>query len=250
MIFEKYLNRINFKDSVSPTFNVLKELQKAHLLSVPFENLDIHNGTKIELNFNKIYNKIVESNRGGFCYELNGLFCELLKSIGFDAKIVSARAHDKEKGFEPEFDHLAIVVKLDDQKYLVDVGFGEFAFSPLLIEDGIVQNDERGKYKIDLYDKNYYQVSSLINESWVPIYLFSLVSRKISDFENMCVFHQSSPESHFTQKRICTLPTMTGRKTLSGNTLKIKASGKTIEKEIETEEEISNILLNHFSIKI
>ncbi|MCP5063464.1 MAG: arylamine N-acetyltransferase [Ignavibacteriae bacterium] len=250
MNIEKYLYRINFEGLVSPTFSVIKELQRKHLLNVPFENLDIHNEIKIELNLNKIYSKIVEAKRGGFCYELNGLFYELLKSIGFEAIIVSAKVYDEEKGFGEEFDHLVIVVKLDDEKYLVDVGFGEFTFSPLLIQESLVQSDERGKYKIELYDINYYLVSSLVDESWIPIYLFSLVPRKISDFKNMCFYHQSSPESHFTQKRICTLPTNSGRKTLSGNILKIKENGKTIENKIETEEEISNILLNYFSIKI
>ena len=248
--FEKYLHRINFPGLVSPTLSVLKELQKAHLLNVPFENLDIHNGTKIELNLNKIYSKIVEAKRGGFCYELNGLFYELLMSIGFDAKIVSARVYDKLKGFGEEFDHLVIVVTLDDKKYLVDVGFGEFTFSPLFIEESITQNDERGKYKIELYDKSYYRVSCLIDKSWVPVYMFSLISRKLSDFKNICSYHQSSTESHFTQKRICTLPTTIGRKTLSDNTLKIKANGKTKEIKLENEEEVSRVLLNYFGIKI
>jgi len=250
MNIEKYLNRINFIGEVEPTLSVLIELQKVHLLNVPFENLDIHNGTIIELDLNKIYIKIIESQRGGFCYELNGLFYELLKSIGFDAEIVSARVYDKKKVFGEEFDHLVIVVTLNDQKYLVDVGFGEFTFSPLLIKMDFVQNDERGQFKIELFNENYFLVSNLIDKKWVSVYLFSLTTRKISDFSNMCTYHQSSSNSHFTQKRICTLPTIDGRKTLSNNTLKIKTNGRTKEVDIKNDEEVTKILLKHFNIKI
>ena len=87
----KYLQRINYSGDLIPTFDRLCKLQKIHLLNIPFENLDIHYGNKIVLDVDKIYNKIINRRRGGFCYELNGLFFTLLKSLGFDAKRISAR---------------------------------------------------------------------------------------------------------------------------------------------------------------
>ena len=88
---EQYLNRINYKGEIKPNIKVLTELQKIHLFNVPFENLDIHNKIPIELDIDRIYEKIVLNNRGGFCYELNGLFYELLLFLNFDAKRISAR---------------------------------------------------------------------------------------------------------------------------------------------------------------
>ena len=73
---ELYLKRIKFTGKAIPTMEVLAQLQKAHLLAVPFENIDIHTNRKIDLNVDNIYQKIVLNNRGGFCYELNGLFYE------------------------------------------------------------------------------------------------------------------------------------------------------------------------------
>ncbi|MEL6986932.1 MAG: arylamine N-acetyltransferase, partial [Bacteroidota bacterium] len=128
MNIKEYLNRINYEGEIKLNIEVLKELQKCHLLNVPFENLDIHYNRTIQLDIGKFYNKIVIDRRGGFCYELNTLFQNLLHQIGFK-KIISARVYDHKKGsFGEEYDHLAIVVDLNQRAYLVDVGFGEFAF--------------------------------------------------------------------------------------------------------------------------
>ena len=86
---KQYLERINYLDPVHPTPEVLTRLQVSHLMNVPFENLDIHNSVKI--NLANLFDKIVTRRRGGFCYELNGLFYELLTEIGFTVKMVSAR---------------------------------------------------------------------------------------------------------------------------------------------------------------
>ena len=127
---ELYLERMGFRESTEPGLESLTQLQEAHLLNIPFENLDIHYGIPIELDIDKIYQKIIIDKRGGFCYELNGLFYELITAIGFKAKRVSARVFNKEKGYGPEFDHLAIIVDISGVEYLSDVGFGEFTFAP------------------------------------------------------------------------------------------------------------------------
>ena len=154
---EKYLERINYSDKTEPEMEVLKALQKKHLLSVPFENLDIHDKVPIELDLANIFKKVVIEGRGGFCYELNGIFHELLNSIGFNVKMISARVFDQtQQIFSPEFDHLAIIAKIESADYLADVGFGEFAFSPLKIELSTIHNDERGSFRIEKYDDLYY----------------------------------------------------------------------------------------------
>ena len=128
-----YLNRINYTTQVETDKDTLFRLQKAHLLSVPFENLDIHYKIPIILEKDSFFNKIVTQKRGGFCYELNGLFYELLKAIGFQVHRVSARVHGKDGEYSQEYDHMALLVILDKEKYLVDVGFGKFTLEPLSI---------------------------------------------------------------------------------------------------------------------
>jgi N-hydroxyarylamine O-acetyltransferase len=246
----KYLQRINYIGEIRPSLQVLSKLQKAHLLHIPFENLDIIAKIPIELIIEKLYNKIVLNNHGGFCYELNGLFFELLKKIGFEVKMVSARVYNKNKGYGAEFDHMAIIVRIKKVEYLTDVGFGEFAFTPIKIEMNTVQEDRQGKFKIEKYDENYFLVSKHDTDKWIPEYIFSSQSRELKEYVGMCNYHQTSPDSHFTWKRICSLPTEKGRITITGNTLKITSQGKHTEKHIESEMELKRYLQEFYNIKL
>jgi len=233
---------------LKPSLQVLKKLQKTHLLNVPFENLDIIAKIPIELNIEKLYAKIVKNNRGGFCYELNGLFFQLLKNIGFEVKMVSARVYNKTENYGAEYDHMVIITRIKKDDYLCDVGFGEFAFAPLKIEVNTIQQDKRGLFRIEEYNSKYLQVSKNDTDKWIPEYIFSLQSRELKEYEEMCNYHQTSPDSHFTWKRMCTLPTENGRITITGNTLKISEENKYTEQNIENEMKFKKILKNNFNI--
>ena len=246
---KQYLERINYVGLLNPTFEVLSKLQLTHLMNVPFENLDIHNKTKIDLK--NLFDKIVTRKRGGFCYELNGLFYELLKEIGFTVKLISARVYDKKKEYSPEFDHMAIVASIKNNNYLVDVGFGEFAFSSIKIEFNKDTIDPRGIFRIEVFDENYKTVLKKNAEGkFIPEYIFSEKERQLEEFYPRCYYHQASSESHFTQNRICSLPTKDGRITLTGNTLKITENGSVKERRLNNQQQIQQELWNYFGIKL
>ncbi len=246
---KKYLSRIKYNKNVRADLDTLIELQKCHLLNIPFENLDIHNGTPITIDVEKFYNKIVENKRGGFCYELNGLFNELLKTVGFKTFLVSARVFDTEENYSDEFDHLAVIVSFHNEQWLTDVGFGEFAFSPLKIMTGIEQKDARGIFRINQFDEEYIAVQKQIPGGWKNEYLISLIPRNISEFSEKCYYHQTSPDSHFTQKKLCSIPTRNGRITLTDKSLKITNNESIEEKEIKNEEQFYQLLKEYFSIE-
>ena len=98
---ESYLKRINYSGPLDPDQETLRRLHVTHLLNVPFENFDIHLSRPIVLEDPALFNKIVERRRGGFCYELNGLFCWLLRDLGFKVTMLSAGVARKEGGFDP-----------------------------------------------------------------------------------------------------------------------------------------------------
>ena len=213
---EKYLCRIGIeKSDIRANLKDLKLLQKQHLLKIPFENLDIHRKTPIVLAEDSFYQKIVEQNRGGFCYELNGLFYELLKTIGFQSEIVSAKVSDGKDNFGAEFDHLAILTKVDGKVYLVDVGFGSFTAEPLEFVLDFEQKDETGIFSIRKFDEYYFEVVRKNGGDWKSEYIFTTLPRDLAEFTEMCEFHQTSPESHFTRGKVCSLMTNDGRKTLT-----------------------------------
>jgi N-hydroxyarylamine O-acetyltransferase len=247
MDIKQYLERINYVGPINTSLDVLSNLQFMHLMNVPFENLDIQNHIKIDLG--NLYDKIVVRRRGGFCYELNGLFYQLLKEIGFNIKIVSARVYNGQKGYSPEFDHMALIVALDDAKYLVDVGFGEFTFYPVIIDLNKEITDPAGIFRIETYNEDYKVIEKKNTEGkFIPEYRFSEIKRQPAEFYDRCNFHQTSHESHFMQKRICSLPTKNGRITLTGDKLKITENGKVKERLLNNEEEIRQVLWDYFGI--
>src|SRR5436853_6959712 len=109
-----YLQRINYNGPMKPTAETLRHLHRAHLLTVPFENLDIHLGREIVLDAERIVAKVVEQRRGGFCYELNGAFAGFLVALGFDVKMLAAGVGRADGSFGPLFDHMALLVQLDE----------------------------------------------------------------------------------------------------------------------------------------
>jgi N-hydroxyarylamine O-acetyltransferase len=246
----KYLLRINFTGNPGVELKTLAYLQKLHLLNIPFENLDIHAGKPIKLSIGNFYEKIVIHKRGGFCYELNGLFFELLSDLGFNAYLVSARVFETQDTFGDEFDHLAIIVVIDGINWLADVGFGEFAFAPLKISIGEEQKDERGVFRINNFDNNYLVVQKKSSEGWKNEYLFSMKPRVLDDFTDKCEYHQISVESHFTRKKLCSIPFKNGRITLTDKILKISNDSSTEETEVKDEAHFNKLLKKYFNIEM
>ncbi len=250
MQVQSYLNRMGISKIKTPSLEFLTELQNRHLLSIPFEDLDIPE-RRIELDLNMIYEKIIPTKRGGFCYELNGLFHWLLTSLGFKVDILSARVFNSQKNeFGPEFDHMTLLVQFPkvDKYYLTDVGFGDSFRVPVEIAEGEV-NDISGHYRITHgNNSSILQIES--EDKWISQYSFSLSSRKLDDFKSMCDFQQDSPDSHFRIRNLCTIATEKGRITLSGNSLTI-TDGKTKSKTtFETNEEFNSLLKKYFDIQI
>lgn len=244
-----YLRRIGIEENgIEPTLQNLGFLQKQHLLNVPFENLDIYWKRAILLDNEKFYEKIVDEKRGGFCYELNGLFCEFLNKIGFQSKIISARVSSG-KDFSAEYDHLAILTEIDGEEFLVDVGFGDFTAEPLRFILDSEQKDETGLFSIRKYDDEYFEVVKKDADVWKSEYIFKTLERSLSEFAKMCEFHQTSPESHFTKGKVCSLMTTDGRKTLTDKKFIETKNGIKSETEINSEAEFYQILEREFQIK-
>src|SRR5258708_13156169 len=114
MDVQDYLNRINYQGPLAPTAETLRQLQVAHLLTVPFENLSIHGREPIVLEDEALFQKIVNRRRGGFCYELNGLFAALLRALGFKVAMLSAQVANAEGEFSRHFDHMPLMLTLED----------------------------------------------------------------------------------------------------------------------------------------
>jgi N-hydroxyarylamine O-acetyltransferase len=247
---EEYLRRIGVeKTNIEATLENLKLLQRQHLLNVPFENLDIHWTRPIALENKAFYEKIVGVGRGGFCYELNGLFYELLGKIGFQSKIISAKVSMGNGKFGAEYDHLAILTRIEDIEYLVDVGFGDFTAEPLEFVLETRQQDKNGVFLIRKFDENYFEVVKKDGEAWKSEYIFTSLERDLPEFAEMCAYQQTSPDSHFTKGKVCSLMTENGRKTLTDMKFIETQNGQKNEVNITSDEEFNQILAREFHIE-
>ena len=247
MNLSAYLQRLNYDGALEPTAATLWALHQAHLLAVPFENLDIHLNRPIILDETAFYQKIIGQQRGGFCYELNGLFAALLRELGFDITLLSARVASKNGDFGPEFDHLTLLVQLEE-RWLADVGFGESFREPLRLDKPGEQMQTNGTYRLTQDGEvwTYWQRNEA--KGWQAQYCFTLQPRQLTDFVEMCHYQQSSPQSHFTQKRLCSLATPEGRVTLSDSRLIITDHGQRQEQELTDQTAYETALRDYFGI--
>ena len=246
---EHYLNRIGYSGSRSPTLDVLHRLHRRHMLSVPFENLDIHLGKPIVLDQKAFYSKIVDGNRGGYCYELNGCFAWLLRKLGFRVSILSARVAGK-GGFSPEFDHMALLVRLEEP-WLADVGFGDSFTTPKRIDTTLPSEDHGFAYRITAN-----KIGKLVsrkrgrNRKWEPQYAFSLRPRRLEAFAARNRYQQTSPRSHFTHGRLISKLTPSGRVTLTDSKLVLTADGRRVERAVKGEVGFDDLLEKYFRLRL
>ena len=246
---DKYLERIKIRaNEISPDLATLKLLQRQHLLNIPFENLDIHWNRPIILTTAGFYRKIVDEGRGGFCYELNGLFDELLRYLGFKTRLVSARVFREDGTKGPEFDHAAIIVCIEGDEYLTDVGFGDFTSEPLRLIVDEEQTEDAGVFILRHDQDEYISVLKLDQSEWKGQYAFRDIGRHLSEFSEMCDFQQYSPNSHFTRGKICSVLTVNGRKTLTDHKFIKTVNGDRMETPVGSASEFDEMLFREFQI--
>lgn len=242
-----YLERIRYTGPLAVSAETLRALHLAHLYTVPFENLDIHLGRPLSLKGMALFDKVVMRRRGGFCFELNGLFASLLGALGFRVTMLSAEVARADSGFSEPFDHLALRVDVEEP-WLADIGFGDGFREPLRLDDQANQVQGSSTYLI-MQDGDFRVLLRRDAQAdWTPQYRFTLTPRRLADFGERCLYHQTSLESHFTQGRICTLATPTGRITISGQRLIEKTAGVRTETELSGEAEYAATLRARFGV--
>jgi N-hydroxyarylamine O-acetyltransferase len=248
-----YLHRIAYAGPLAPTAETLRGLHLAHLLAVPFENLDIGLGRPIALDEAALFDKIVARRRGGFCYELNGLFAALLRALGFDVALLSARVAHADGGFGPPFDHLTLLVtfpKLAGSR-LADVGFGDSFRTPLLFQEAIEQLQEGHIYRLTRDAEDWTLLRRPQGDRdgrWEAQYRFTTRPHRWADFAEMCRYHQTAPESPFTRRRTCSRATPQGRITLSDGRLIVTERGERQERPLSGEGDYAAALRELFGI--
>jgi len=243
---KSYLSRFHALPFEKASLENISELQSLHLQYVPFENFDVIRKIPIYLNLERIYEKIVDNNRGGYCYELNGLFHWLLSKLEYDVHLVAATVLRTDGKWAKADTHAAMIVYLDEP-YLVDVGFGAATPRIPIPLSGRKLNDSISTYWINTLENGLYDLVMHNKYGERIIYRFSSDQKELIDFHEGCVFNQVSKESSFTSIEIATRNTPNGQITLTDRTLKLTEDGVSQKKEV-TEEEKNNFLKSLFEL--
>ncbi len=248
MKIDAYLARIGYCGPRTPTPETLRQLHRAHMFAVPFENLDIPLGNPITISLPAFYAKIVEHHRGGFCYELNGLFGWLLEHLGFRIIRLSAGVYGGGQP-GPEFDHLTLLVEMEDP-LLADVGFGDSFVEPLRLDGSVAAAATGTLYRLTGVGADRVLERQKPGAEWEPHYAFSLQPHHLDEFGPRCHWTQTSPESGFTRKISCSLATPDGRITLAGRHLITTRGQERTEHAVTSMDEYRTLLKTRFGIDL
>jgi N-hydroxyarylamine O-acetyltransferase len=242
-----YLRRMDVSRPAVLDAAALRALHRAHLCTVPFENLDIHLGKPISLDSGDLLAKIVTARRGGFCYELNGAFALLLEALGAEVDRVAAKVYRPDR-LGPLFDHLALIVRLpgDGGPWLADVGFGSHSTYPLRLDDRAEQSDPGGRFR--LADAAEGDVDVYLDGE--PQYRLERRARPLADFAPTCWWQETWPESHFRDGTVCSLLTEGGRISIAGGTLITTVGAERTEEKLPTDEALLAAYRDVFGISL
>ena len=244
---QEYFSRIGFQGVAYADFATLTRMMRRQLFSVPFENLDVQQGKVVSLVPEEIYSKIVNRQRGGYCYEVNGLFAMALGALGIPYQFVAARPMTYPVR-RPKT-HMAIVVTIEDEQWLCDLGFGSYGirepFNLTWIDREIMQDLDA--FKLTGSPERNYLLQSFVDGAWKNLYEFNLNSQEWVDFEPANYMNSTHPDSIFVQWLMVVLQNPLGKDVLLGDRFKSVSEGGTKGWTVKREE-IPALLQQKFSL--
>jgi N-hydroxyarylamine O-acetyltransferase len=254
-LLKAYCDRLNISiDDYSMSLDFLNQLHLKHCFTIPFENLSIMLGKFPSLEKEDLRHKILVKNHGGYCFELNGLLYELLKELGFEVYCLCARILFGSVRVSYR-SHQILLVRLEGQNYILDVGYrsGILIPLPLIFNKAFEQHSECFRF-LEKPNNQGFQNEVVLQKkilgTWEDLYSFYLTPYEPIDFKPLNLCTATLPNSTFTSKRIVSLKTVTGSKSLLDNILVELKNGVKSEKKIQTSGANAKILADEFGIII
>ncbi|QCT21340.1 N-hydroxyarylamine O-acetyltransferase [Jejubacter calystegiae] len=193
----RYLTRIDYKGRAQADLATLRDIHLHHVCAIPFENLDVLLERPIQLDAESLFAKLVVARRGGYCFEQNGLLKLALNALGFDVEDLAARVLVMAPAEMPPRTHRLMRIRIDDQWWLADVGFGGSTLSaPIRLMADQPQQTPHGRYRLVRQEPGWL-LQRWQEENWQPLYLFDLAMQYPSDYQMANHYVASWPESHF-----------------------------------------------------
>ena len=245
-----YLGRIGHAGPTRPDRETLEALHRAHRFAIPFENLDIPLGRGISLQPERLFDKLVVQRRGGYCFEQNALFLEMMRAVGFSAWPVLARVWLAAEGVPPRT-HTFNLFDVDGETLLVDVGFGGSFVPPLRMAAGAqAATPDGARHQLSEHSDHGWMLERDGGEGWQPQYSFTLDAVWPADLETANHFTATCPGTRFTTLRIASAPTEDGYVSLIDRTLTTSRMGRSEVEEIAETDAYRRVLEERFGIAL
>ncbi len=247
---KSYFDRIGYEGPQEASLAVLEELHGLHPSAIPFENIDPLLKRPVNIDLASIDAKLVGSQRGGYCYEHNRLFCDVLAELGFAVTPLAARViwNRPKDGPRTAHTHRLTKVELKDGAYIADVGFGgNSPTKPIKFEIGLEQPTPHGTYRIVKFGDDY-ELQVALDGNWAGLYRFSLASQEQADFEVGNWFTSTHPASHFTFNLTASRVVGDARYNLLNARLTVRRHDQAETSIVETAQKFEELLVERFGI--
>jgi N-hydroxyarylamine O-acetyltransferase len=246
-VLQDYLDRIHFVGDIKSNIKSIGKLMQCQLFSIPFEDLDVQAGKTISLAGNDIVDKLITRKRGGYCYEVNGLFALVLQKMDIPYRFVAARP--LVTPVENPKTHIAIIVTVESEEYLIDLGFGGNGIrEPLKLNDTTAVQQGTETFALVKSENGSFILQTLLHNEWKDLYSFDLSHQEWIDFKPANHYNSTHPDSFFTQNLVVVLQNPLGKKILFKNSFKSIENGKAQSYTFEPEQ-LDGILATEFNLK-
>lgn len=249
---DAYFERIGYTGARTPTLETLRELHLRHAESIPFENLNPLLKRPVNLDAESLQQKLIRERRGGYCYELNGLFALALDALGFRLTRLGARVvYLGDVNAFPPRTHMLLRVDLGDESWIADVGFGGMVLtSPIRLAIDIEQETPHEPFRIVRW-RDEYLMEAKVCEAWVPLYRFTLQEQASSDYELGNWYVSTHPSSLFVNFLVASRPAPGVRYALRNNELAIhRLNGGTERRTLTTADELRATLVELLQLEL
>lgn len=244
---KEYRRRIHDSGTLKPDLATVARLMRQQLLHIPFENIDVLNGLGISLDSKTLVDKLIRQRRGGYCFELNGLFAMVLDELGVSYRMLAARPLVGDSN-RPKT-HMALAVELDNKLWLCDLGYGRYGIrQPVDLEQLNVKIQQQDDfYRLTRNSEGIYLLEAEVDGQWLAQIEFDLVPQRWIDFAPANHYTSTHPDSIFVKQLVAIVYTERGRKILTGDYFKIIDDGQVQVDQVDPFR-ISQILETHFGL--
>lgn len=248
---DSYFARTGYRGTRAPTLDTLNAIVRAHVETIPFENLDVLLGRRIALDPGALERKLVHDRRGGYCFEQNALLLEVLAGLGFEARPLSARVrYQRPRDYTPARAHLFVRVELDTS-WLVDVGIGSMSMASAIRLDSDAPQPTPHEPRRLVRDGKLIFHQAQLGDDWHDVYEFTLEEMPPIDREVANWYTSTHPESHFRHRLSVARALPEGRRiSLVNRELTVRDQGGRAERRmIESPDELLAVLAEHFGLE-